>query len=56
MLDLEAVASKRLELIGVTFRTHDADERALVHAMRHEIGPGIEVRVLKPSVAVSGPC
>ncbi|MFC9362825.1 zinc-binding dehydrogenase [Rhodococcus sp. NPDC057014] len=38
LLDMEALAFKRLELVGVTFRTRTTEERAeIVHALRRDI-------------------
>jgi len=48
-LDLEAVALKRLSLVGVTFRTRDAREKAeLVAALRSEID--LDLEVLRPRI------
>jgi len=49
MLDLEAVALKRLSILGVTFRTRDAREKAsVVAAMRSEID--LDLEVLRPRI------
>lgn len=40
LLDMEALAFKRLELVGVTFRTRTTQEKAeIVHALRRDIAP-----------------
>ncbi|MFC7016098.1 zinc-binding dehydrogenase [Streptomyces viridiviolaceus] len=50
-LDLEAVALRRLEIIGVTFRTRDQEEKALlVHEMRKELDSGISSGALKARI------
>ncbi|KFF60749.1 NAD(P)H-quinone oxidoreductase [Cryobacterium sp. MLB-32] len=49
VLDLEAVALKRLSLVGVTFRTRDAREKAAVAAaLRSEVD--LDVEVLRPRI------
>ncbi|TFD73518.1 zinc-binding dehydrogenase [Cryobacterium gelidum] len=48
-LDLEALAFKRLSIIGVTFRTRDAAEKAdIVAALLSEVDPAFEA--LRPSI------
>ena len=49
VLDLEALAFKRLSIIGVTFRTRDAAEKAaIVAALLSEVDPAFEA--LRPSI------
>jgi NADPH2:quinone reductase len=48
-LDLETVAVKRLSLVGVTFRTRDAREKAdIVAALLSEID--LDVEALRPRI------
>ncbi len=56
-LDLEALAfNKRLELIGVTFRTRTTDEKAdLVAAMRRDLTGALDQGLLKPTIADAMP-
>jgi NADPH2:quinone reductase len=50
-LDMELMALKRLELIGVTFRTRDAAQRAeVVRRMVHEIGVDLAHGAFKPVI------
>ncbi|GAB7007904.1 NAD(P)H-quinone oxidoreductase [Nocardioides sp. AN3] len=50
-LDMEAMALKRLELIGVTFRTRDPVQKAdVVRGMVEEIGPDLAINALRPII------
>jgi NADPH:quinone reductase-like Zn-dependent oxidoreductase len=50
-LDLEALALKRLEIIGVTFRTRDADEKAAIAAgVRNLLVQDGAAEALRPTV------
>jgi NADPH2:quinone reductase len=50
-IDLEEVAIKRLEVIGVTFRTRNADENAaVVKAMTTDLEPHLRAGKLRPLV------
>jgi len=55
-LDLEALAFKRLELIGVTFRTRTTDEKTdLVAALRRDLTGALDQGLLKPTIADAMP-
>ena len=50
-LDLEQLALKRLELVGVTFRTRDPDEKAaLVRDLRRDVDHELGAGRLKPRI------
>ncbi|OLS99482.1 NAD(P)H-quinone oxidoreductase [Pseudonocardia sp. CNS-004] len=50
-LDMEALAAKRLEIIGVTFRTRDADEKAaIVAAVRADLTESLHGGRLDPRI------
>lgn len=50
-LDLDLLALQRVELVGVTFRTRDADEKAeLVARVRHDLGAALSEGALRPRI------
>jgi len=50
-LDMEVLALKRLEVIGVTFRTRDADEKAAIAAgVRNLLETAGAADALRPTV------
>jgi NADPH:quinone reductase-like Zn-dependent oxidoreductase len=55
-LDLDELARKRVSLIGVTFRTRTgAERRAVVDAVRRELGDALDAGVFRPVVHATYP-